>query len=88
MINAFLIDGPVSDARWRREKLIADMTADLIRFDAFACESDSLRTLLTADYAPIDIATLGEVARWRAAELVERNFDELLAALAVELERG
>jgi len=64
-----LIDGSLySDPRTRRQALVEQMAADLVRWDAFRNEGDALRSLIFSErYTSFDVVTCLDDAR-QAAE--------------------
>lgn len=69
-LNFHLIDGPLLKASAQREALVQQMADDLVRYDAFANESDAIRTLMNRSYRPLDIALLADDARQVAMQSV------------------
>ena len=65
-----LIDGPLMEARARRDAMAQRMADHLVKHDAFTNESDAIRSLMASGYPPLDIAILADDARQVAMQSV------------------
>ncbi|WP_407146301.1 hypothetical protein [Bradyrhizobium sp. ORS 86] len=65
------LDGPLMDQATRREEVIRRMAKDLAEHNAFSCERDAIRVLMTAGYPSYDVmALVGEARQVAQQELV------------------
>lgn len=67
----FLIDGALTQQSRSRSEVIALMSADLVRLDAFATEADAIRALMWAGlYSTFEVMVLVDHARHEAQQIV------------------
>ena len=60
---AHLIDNTPTDARSRRQVMVERMAKDLIRYDSYQNEADSIRSLFGRGYSMTDIVMIVDDAR-------------------------
>jgi SOS response regulatory protein OraA/RecX len=58
-----LIDNTPTDARSRRQVMVERMAKDLIRYDSYQNEADSIRSLFGRGYSMTDIVMIVDDAR-------------------------
>lgn len=56
-----LIDGPLIERRERRDAVIREMAAALVKYDAFHDRKDAIDVLLRCEYPTFDVFALGVV---------------------------